>query len=636
MRLHDLSIGVKLIAAFMIVAGIVVLQGLLGHHSAAVSDEAIYEIGIIRLPSVQGTLSMQREMEKMRSALLALTISEAPPAQRQQQYDHFNTALQHYENAYALYEPLPQSDQEAKVWKQFVIAWNQLREENKQAIQLMQAYDQLNINNPTHLQERLQAVRGNVWKSMMTLNTVVNTGQLPDDAALQKTVLDPDFADPFASLLRDNSSLQPQLAHIQELYDQFVTAAHQLLQLTTEAANEAADHLFIDTFHPTALALIEAMRPLRAKTEEAQQLFQKSQQHIFGATTQAHDRSLALLDQIATINVNIANTTNQAAMSQSAFFNWLTLIAIFVGALLAMTLGVISSFSLTRPLNTGVAFAQSVADGDLTQHIEMQRRDEIGQLASALNDMVEHLRRIVEDVRIGAENLTNASADVSSTAQALSLGTTEQATRADQTSHRIKELNDSVQHNTDNARITNDIAKTSAQSARRGGEVVKRTVEAMKEIAGKTSLIQDIAYKTNLLALNAAIEAARAGEHGKGFSVVAAEVRKLAESSGETAEEISELANRSVSIAEEAGNLLEEMVPNIVKTAELIAHITADSDKQADGINEISGVMAHLDKAIQQNAAASEQLAATSEELNAQAEQLKQTITFFRCVEQAS
>ncbi|MBK1721345.1 HAMP domain-containing methyl-accepting chemotaxis protein [Thiocystis violacea] len=270
---------------------------------------------------------------------------------------------------------------------------------------------------------------------------------------------------------------------------------------------------------------------------------------------------------------------------------------------------------------------RQVAKGDLA--IEFDQTNLRG-VYKDMFAMVERLRQIVGEVRVGADNLSSASSEVSSTAQALSQGATEQAASVEETTASIEQLNASVQQNTENARVTNGIAKSSADEARRGGEAVKRTVDAMKEIASKIGLIEDIAYKTNLLALNAAIEAARAGEHGKGFTVVAAEVRKLAENSGVTAQEINQLATGSVAIAEEAGKLLEQMVPNIVKTADLIEEITAASGEQAAGIGQINEAMSQLDKATQQNASSSEELAATAEELSGQAGQLQETMSFFR------
>ena len=188
----------------------------------------------------------------------------------------------------------------------------------------------------------------------------------------------------------------------------------------------------------------------------------------------------------------------------------------------------------------------------------------------------------------------------------------------------------SISQTSDNARVTDGMASKATREAVDGGEAVSQTVTAMKQIASKISIVDDIAYQTNLLALNAAIEAARAGEHGKGFAVVAAEVRKLAERSQEAAREIGDLATTSVSTAERAGRLLEEIVPSIQKTSELVQEIAAASAEQSESVSHIGGAMGQLNRATQQNASASEELAATSEELSGQAEQLQQSISFFQ------
>jgi methyl-accepting chemotaxis protein len=191
-------------------------------------------------------------------------------------------------------------------------------------------------------------------------------------------------------------------------------------------------------------------------------------------------------------------------------------------------------------------------------------------------------------------------------------------------------MTSSIAQNTENAKITDGMASKAAHDAVSGGEAVNATVEAMKQIAKKIGIIDDIAAQTNLLALNAAIEAARAGEHGKGFAVVAAEVRKLAERSQVAAQEIGEVAGNSVELAEKAGRLLAEIVPNIRKTSDLVQEITAASNEQSSGVGQINAAMGQLNTTTQQNASSSEELAATSEEMSSQAEQLQHTMSFFK------
>jgi len=279
---------------------------------------------------------------------------------------------------------------------------------------------------------------------------------------------------------------------------------------------------------------------------------------------------------------------------------------------------------------------EALARGDLNFRLERNYQGLFGKLKDAGNQTAEQLGTVIGEVREAADALSNAANQVSATAQSLSQAASQQAANVEQTSASIEHMSASITQNSDNARITDGMATKATREASDGGSAVTQTVQAMKQIAAKIGIVDDIAYQTNLLALNAAIEAARAGEHGRGFAVVATEVRKLAERSQDAAREIGELAARSVSTAERAGTLLDEIVPSIRKTSELVQEITAASSEQSESVTRIGAAMGQLNKATQQNAAAAEELAATAVELSGQAGQLQHSIAFFDAGEGAA
>ncbi len=346
----------------------------------------------------------------------------------------------------------------------------------------------------------------------------------------------------------------------------------------------------------------------------------------FKTTTARINQLKGIENTIASELSDLAKTLNEQANSSFLSSIILTGITFAITCLLA----VFFTSLITTPIKKGVIFAEELAEGDLTAQLDVDQADEIGQLAKALINMRNKVGSVVSDVRTNADSLAGASQQISATAQTLSQSAIEQASGVETTSSSVEQLNASVQQNTENAQVTEQMATKSADEAEKGGKAVTETVAAMKNIAKKISLIEDIAYKTNLLSLNAAIEAASAGEHGKGFAVVAAEVRKLAESSRITAEEINILATESVDVAEKAGGLISNVVPEISRTSDLVQEISAASAEQSSGIAQINEAMTQLDTATQQNASASEELAATSEEMSGQAAQLQQAVAFFK------
>ncbi len=308
-------------------------------------------------------------------------------------------------------------------------------------------------------------------------------------------------------------------------------------------------------------------------------------------------------------------------------------IFILAGLVFGVALGFWLIRSLLKQLGGEPSYAadivSQVADGNLDIEIHVKDGDN-SSLLYGMKSMVTKLSQVVTEVSSGAQQLASASEQVNMTAQSLSQAASEQAAGVEETSASVEQMTASIAQNTENAKITDAMSGKASAEAVEGGEAVRSTVAAMRQIAKKIVIIDDIAYQTNLLALNAAIEAARAGEHGKGFAVVAAEVRKLAERSQVAAQDISEVAANSVELAERAGQLLDQMVPNIKKTSDLVQEITAASEEQSSGVGQINAAIGQLSQTTQQNAAGSEELASTAEEMSSQAEELQQTMAFFK------
>ncbi len=306
------------------------------------------------------------------------------------------------------------------------------------------------------------------------------------------------------------------------------------------------------------------------------------------------------------------------------------LLIVLAGALLGVLVSLAITRSITGPVGEVVRLVERVAAGDLREAPVVDRKDEAGRLQVAIKAMTERLAQVIGEVRGGADALSGAAAQVSATAQALSQGTGEQAASVEETTSSLEEMNASITQNAENSRQTEQMAAQGARNAEEGGKAVQETVTAMKAIAERISIIEEIAYQTNLLALNAAIEAARAGDHGKGFAVVAAEVRKLAERSQKAAGEIGSLASSSVQVAERSGKLIVELVPAIRKTADLVQEVSAASQEQSVGVNQVSKAMGTVDQVTQRNASAAEELSSTAEEMSSQAEALQQLMGFFQ------
>lgn len=325
-----------------------------------------------------------------------------------------------------------------------------------------------------------------------------------------------------------------------------------------------------------------------------------------------------------------------------------TIIIMLVILLFSISAGVLITYLLSRsvshPVNLGLAFAQKIAEGDLTERIDLDQEDELGLLAKSLNQAADNLERLISSVNLSVNNLTMAVTDISSGNQNLSQRTTEQASSLEEIASTLEEATATIRQTADNTIEANSISDSSTKLAINGGTIVEETVgsinrisESGKKIGEIIAVINEIAFQTNLLALNAAVEAARAGDQGRGFAVVASEVRNLAQRAGSSAKEIEALIkdtleniNQGTSLVTKSGAALNELITSVKEVGRIISEVTASTEEQRQGIDQINTAVMDLDTMTQQNAALVEETASASEEMAAQAGELKELMKQFK------
>ncbi len=394
----------------------------------------------------------------------------------------------------------------------------------------------------------------------------------------------------------------------------------------------AADWAKYLSFEPTLLQLSRAQ-----KTAEAQAL-------INGDSRKAFDEASAALTQLVDLNEAGAHQARLEGDVLYARAKVISFIALALVVALALFIGWVLSQAIARDVNLARLAAERVADGDLSTRIDSSGRDETAQMLQALSLMQSKLVDMVSTVRGNAESVATASAEIAQGNMDLSQRTEEQAAALEQTAATMDELGSTVRNNADNAQQANQLAQGASVVAIQGGEVVGQVVETMrginessKRIADIISVIDGIAFQTNILALNAAVEAARAGEQGRGFAVVASEVRLLAQRSAEAAKEIKTLIGASVErveagtlLVDKAGKTMEEIVTSIRRVTDIVGEISSSSSEQASGIAQVGEAVNQMDKVTQQNAALVEQAAAAAMSLKDQSQGLVQSVAGYK------
>jgi len=606
MNFNSLRVKLTLIAVLSTLALLIVSAvGFVGIRSG---QHDINEIGKVRLPSVLGLEIINEAQTAVKAATLTAAVYENDFTKEgragfelalTQQKKAWDSAAQ----GFKIYEPLPQTKEEEALWKDFMKAWDAWKAQSGKVTSVMEA---LGKNDGEKAQKALferfydeyAKVRPLFREAEQTLDKVVDLNiKVADEAANQS-------ADAAAKALWI-IVVSAVIALVAMLASIYLIARGILKQLGGEPA------LAADVANHIAVGDMSSKIVLKA-----------------GDTSSMMASMQQMSDSIKTL---VADANGLSAAAAQGKLDSRVDAAKHQGEFRAIIQGINNTMeAVAAPIKDVRDIMAAVEAGDLTQTIRTDYHGDFGALQRSVNNTVTKLSATISQVSVLASELTHASTQVSATSQSLAQATSEQAASLEETSAATEQMSASIAQNTGNAKTTDGIARTSAEDAQAGGEAVRSTVSAMKAIAGKISIIDDIAYRTDLLALNAAIEAARAGEHGKGFAVVAAEVRKLAERSQVAAQEIGELASSSVETAERAGTLLETMLPSIRKTADLVREITAASEEQSAGVGQVSQAMSQLNSTTQQNASSSEELSATAEEMNSQAENLREMMSQFK------
>jgi len=626
----NLKLGVKLVVGFLVCAAITLVVGVVGLTGLSLVSSHLSQVANVSLPAVRDLQHIKIAGESIRVAQRTMLAPGLLPKDRQRQFDNVANLRNSYRKAWDEYDKLPKSAEEERLWRELAPAWQEWVQGNNESFELAKAWDASGIRDPNAMHMLLEKFRADHAKLLADVLAFVVFGEefpggdnatacnfgrwLESDA---RDSANPVFRKAIQEITPWHDKLHQSVARLKEASKRGVPR-EELLQIVRTDIEPPIGHF------------MELFGQLTTEVERVDTIYAKLRDQAMVGVREKQIRTFELLDKLMADSLADAQRTQEAGEAAASEARIMAISGVALGVLLAIVLGLVISRMITRPILIGVGAAEGLAGGDLNQRIDIEQKDEIGALAAALRHMIGKLREVVGQVQAGAENVASGSEELSATTQSLSQGATEQAASVEEISSSMEEMAANIRQNADNAKQTEQMAMKTAQDAKDGGSAVSQTVAAMKQIAEKIGIIEEIARQTNLLALNAAIEAARAGEHGKGFAVVAAEVRKLAERSGNAAGEISELSSSSVAIAEQAGDLLARIVPDIQRTAELIQEITASSVEQNAGADQINRAIQQLDQVVQQNASASEEMASTAEELSSQAMQLQEIIAYFR------
>ncbi|MGQ9915315.1 MAG: HAMP domain-containing methyl-accepting chemotaxis protein [Thermogutta sp.] len=669
MKLSHLSIKAKLLGGFGLVALITAAVGGIGYYGLSSTAENVEALDKQALPNVKLTQAMEHCFEKIMRMQRTLLNFDLDLESRQRQYTHLTETREAFDAARKEYEPLPQLDEEAKIWKEFVADYDATKQANNTFFDLSKQFDDLLAatapdasGKREHFAKNLYACRYMTSRLGLHLNRILlelknmtlrvgSVQEFQKAEAWLAEASDAFFAD--AAKLKE---LLPRVGLNTANLDEYVKQVQDTLDIYKKAFAE------LEKSDPEfALKLDSKTNGLGKKCMTAHDKLQEMVHNQIDRVQKLQDEMQRQAMEVCRVKMNAeqerlakikdmwqmeAARMGDEGVATASFARNLAIGAAVVGVILSLCLGFFLAQTIIRPVQKTVALLKDVAEGegDLTKRLEVASHDEVGELAKFFNLFCDKLEAIIAEVRASAAQFTEGSRVVSEASQSLASGAQEQSAGVEQVSASMQELARVVEQVKSAAEEANTLARDAAQLAGDGGQAVNKSIEAMQLIRGSSQqiaeiiqVISEIASQTNLLALNAAIEAARAGEHGMGFAVVADEVRKLAERSNQAAGEITKLIRESTvrveegaDLSQQTGEAFQKIVEGIEMTAQKIAQIASATVQQAGTAEEVSKAIQNISQVVEQAAAGSEELASSSEELGAQATTLRDLVGRFK------